>query len=435
MKSLLQRLILVSLLSAFCGLSGCNFIPDVRHKPQYHNPFPQIRTVAILPFRNQSESPTLSGERVSLAYSHELQLVPGFEVLPVGAVRNQLLVFEQQQLRHPLASSEDFQAFASYLGVDAVIQGAVTDFDPYYPPRMTLKTNWYTANPNFHEVPVGYGLPWGTKHEKQIPDWVRLEAERELAAEQLVSQTPMETNVSPIPQSPPIHQEKNPQAESHEKNSLKPTSEGSIASKQEPTVVGTSIATADSHSQSTNESAPTKRKSSADVFKLASDQDVQRDAASMTEERLSEQTNALNSIDAQSEINTTEDMIALEPTATNENSDTFAVESSTVWPDPQGFIPPLPSTTPPQPIKFAGPVISHMAAYNGTDEDFTSELEEYYYFRDDGRFGGWESYLQRSEDFIRFCSYLHIKETLVSRGGQLKNRTVVRWPFSRYHER
>jgi TolB-like protein len=63
--------------------TGCNFIPDVRHKPQYHNPFPQIQKVAVLPFTNQSDDPTLSGSRVSAAYYTELQSIPGFEVMPL----------------------------------------------------------------------------------------------------------------------------------------------------------------------------------------------------------------------------------------------------------------------------------------------------------------------------------------------------------------
>jgi hypothetical protein len=73
-----------------------------------------------------------------------------------------------------------------------------------------------------------------------------------------------------------------------------------------------------------------------------------------------------------------------------------------------------------------------MKAYNGNDEDFTQALEDYYYFRDDARIGGWQTYLQRSEDFMRFCCHLHVVETLGSRGGQLKSRLNVRWPIYRY---
>ena len=65
------------------------------------------------------------------------------------------------------------------------------------------------------------------------------------------------------------------------------------------------------------------------------------------------------------------------------------------------------------------PIMSHMKAYNGNDEDFTEKLSEYFYFRDDARIGGWKAYLQRSEDFIRFCCYLNTsRRRLAARGGR-----------------
>jgi hypothetical protein len=42
------------------------------------------------------------------------------------------------------------------------------------------------------------------------------------------------------------------------------------------------------------------------------------------------------------------------------------------------------------------------------------------------RSGGWEGYLQRSEDFLQFTSHLMILEMLQLHGGQLKSETV--WP-------
>ena len=72
--------------------SGCAAIPDIAHEPQIHNPFPQLARVAILPFFNQSKDPTLDQDRVALAYYNELQQIPGFEVMPIGVVK---------QLRRP----------------------------------------------------------------------------------------------------------------------------------------------------------------------------------------------------------------------------------------------------------------------------------------------------------------------------------------------
>ena len=69
--------------------------------------------------------------------------------------------------------------------------------------------------------------------------------------------------------------------------------------------------------------------------------------------------------------------------------------------------------------------------YRGTDAEVTEALKGYVYFKDDARFGGWEAYLQRSDDFVRFCCHKHIAEMLAARGGSRKTRVVWRWPDNR----
>lgn len=358
---------------------GCNFIPDIKHKPQYHNPFPQISKVAVMPFRNQSQEPTLSGSRVSMAYYNELQSIRGFEVVPFGVVENQLAFFEQQVLGRQVSSPIDFQKFAKHLGVDAVLQGAITDYDPYYPPRMALKVNWYAANPGFHPIPVGYGLPWGTKKEKKIPEWIRLESERALAAEQLKSQTPEEEmdseDVRPV--------QNVPEPEAPEQDLVRSDEELSDRVAQAKIEL------------------PLRKP----------------DAAPDTASDAADGTNPIAERQAAQEMEIS-------------NSESTALPAN--WPDPQGFIPPRPASQPPEMRVQFEPIISHMRTYNGNDEDFTQALGEYFYFRDDERFGGWQAYLQRSEDFIRFCCHLHIVETLGSRGGELESRMILRWPINRY---
>src|SRR6478735_5856700 len=70
--------------------SGCALWPDRIVEPQFHNPFPQIYKVAILPFFNQSAEPTVDGETVAMSYYNELQTIPGFEVMPVGVSKQML---------------------------------------------------------------------------------------------------------------------------------------------------------------------------------------------------------------------------------------------------------------------------------------------------------------------------------------------------------
>lgn len=446
-----------------CGMlllcPGCAAVPDVRYKPKYHNPFPELSRVAILPFRNQSEEPTLSGARVSLAYYNELQSVPGFEVLPLGVVEQALIAFEQQRLSRPIATAEDFQQFAQFLGVDAVLQGAVTDYTPYYPPRMTLKVNWYAANPGLHPIPVGYGLPWGTKEEKKIPEWIRLESERALAREQIATQTPRAGTESASP--PTLAY---PSLPTPEEQSLAPEptrGPGEIPgselpapaptgkSDEEVETLANGIESAKVRVQFASWEEPFEEpaRMPAKVRSLEEQNPLipQADGSFRIDSSLEPTVGMQEEVEGEEVLGQTgpRESVVVEPhqvgaivigSGARDDRDSTGMNEGNPpnWPDARGFIPRRPSTEPAPFVPQYEPVISHMKAYNGNDEDFTQSLQEYFYFRDDARFGGWQSYLQRSEDFIRFCCHQHIVETLLSRGGQLESRLNLRWPVYRY---
>ena len=316
---------------------GCSFFPEVRHRPSVHNPFPQLKQVAILPFFNQSDEPTVDGEAVALAYYSELQSIPGFEVLPIGVASNLWTQFSRTH-GEPRSGLE-FQQLAQYMGVEAVVVGSVTDFSSYYPPRIAMTAHWYSANPGFHPVPPGYGLPWGTKAEKRIPRRIVEEAEFELAREQLATQAP----------EPPNLMIANDGNISQADVELPASDEGSL---QGPNAVGSGMAT--------------------------------------------------------------------------------MIEMPAKWPDPTGLIPDAPSPTPPALLLQTKPVLSHTRLYRGDDEYVTDRLSDYVGNEVDSRAGGWQSYLNRSNDFIRFCCHLHITEMLESRGGSDQSDLILRWPISRY---
>ncbi len=338
---MLRYLILVAgLLSA-----GCSLLPDIAHEPSIHNPFPQLSKVAVAPFFNLSADPTVDGRRFAIAYFNELLLVPGFEVVPVGVV-------ERAMHDHGIgmATPHDAQRLAQMLGVDAIVVGTVTDYSPYYPPRLALQVEWYAANPCFHPIPPGYGLPWGTPAEEHIPGPLVFEAEMALAKAQLETQTP-----------------------SH--NLLSMPSEGGKASG----------------------GGGTSGKNPSPSWPGGSVQHLSHE-------------------------------VVIDTTATDGIADAPMPGLPHDWPDPRGFIPPPPRTKPPSCKSTSAPVLRHSHAYNGHDLKFTEALASYWYFRDDARFGGWQSYLERSDDFIQFCCHMHIWEMLSARGGAGETRVVWRWP-------
>lgn len=320
-------------------LAGCQaFLPEIARQPSVYNPFPQLSKVAVAPFFNLSTEPSVDGRQFAVAYYDQLQSVPGFEVVPVGVVEEAMRAY-----RITLASPADARRLAQLLEVDALVVGSVTDYTPYYPPRCAMQVEWYAANPCFHPIPPGYGLPWGTPEEEQIPPRLVFEAERALAREQLKTQTPLyQVPLLPAPQ---------PTAESSDEGQevahLAPVADGADVAHDPPATPGTPGA------------------------------------------------------------------------------------ASAVWPDARGFAPPPPCSSTPAAAQSEEPVLMHTATYSGNDPRVTTALQTYVFFRDDARAGGWQSYLQRSDDFIRFCCHLHIAEMLTARGGAGETRVVWRWPAGR----
>jgi hypothetical protein len=379
------------------GAIGCHAIfPDISYQPVVHNPFPQLSRVAIVPFFNQSDEPTVDGRKFALAYFSELQAVPGYEVVPLGVVEEAII-----QHRVDLSRAGEARRLGKILGVDAVVIGSVTDYTAYYPPRCGLRVEWYAVNPGFHEIPPGYGLPWGTPEEEFIPAPLVFEAEMALARAQMATQTPdcggvLEHGPLPIPPqagpelltpAPPPEEP----VESLPQGSPPPATEAPPATPNAPDASGAGwgkprVKTAQYQEEELPAGAGNQWVSPAPV----------------------EQTEAMPAADTTGAAGA---YGALPPG----------------WPDERGFIPPGPSPVRPPCVPNEGPVMTHTRIYQGSDSEFTEALASYYHWRDDARFGGWQNYLQRSDDFIRFCCHMHISEMLSARGGAGETRVVWQW--------
>ncbi|TWT88786.1 hypothetical protein Mal64_22740 [Pseudobythopirellula maris] len=394
LKSLLSLALLAPLLAA---AGGCHvLIPEAMEQPVVHNPFPQLSRVAVAPFFNQSDEPTVDGRQFAMAYYAELQTIPGFEVVPLGVVEQAV-----RQHRIDLAHPDAVRQLGRALGVDAVVVGSITDFSPYYPPRCGMRVEWYATNPGFHPIPSGYGLPWGTAAEEYIPDSVVFEAEMELARAQLATQSPDCTS------SPP--------AIRINEQFLEPVP--SLPAPQEPRALDALAppATNGAHGENAHGGA-----SGA----VASEEDA-------TQARAIELCSASEAAGPAPLAVTTDPNAPGGEKLPEELYGAAAFALPAEWPDARGFTPDGPSPVRPACLVNDGPVMTHTRVYRGSDTEFTAALASYVGFQDDARFGGWRSYLGRSEDFIRFCCHLHLSEMLSARGGGGETRVVRRWSARR----
>jgi hypothetical protein len=386
------------------GAPGCSLIfPDVSHEPVIHNPFPQLNKIAVAPFFNQSNEPTVDGRKFALAYFAELQAVPGFEVVPLGVVETAII---ENQVN--LANPGEARRLANILGVDAVVVGSVTDYTPYYPPRCGLRVEWYAANSGFHEIPPGYGLPWGTPEEEYIPAPLVFESEFALAKAQLKTQSPICEKLS---LDPPARADIEPPAQTLPPNSLPlpPPAKDGPPGKDGDAPNAPAAGAPSSKSASQKKTGRENAHANRAIYEEA-----------VASEELPPGDSTGNSLTAPLESDsgaasvTTASFGARGPLPAN-------------WPDERGFIPPPPSAERPPCCPHSGPVMAHTRIYSGNDSEFTEALASYYHFRDDARFGGWQNYLQRSDDFIRFCCHMHISEMLSARGGAGETRVVWQW--------
>tara|TARA_R110002072_G_scaffold303099_1_gene493460 strand:- start:178188 stop:179930 length:1743 start_codon:yes stop_codon:yes gene_type:complete len=122
----------ISLLLPLAG-SGCAVV-----EIGMRNPVVGLETVAVAPFFNLSQERTVDGREFALDYYAELQKIPGFEVVPVGVTERAMI-----ESGITLSGPNDAVRLAQILNVDAVVVGAVTDYDPYNP-RIGLKVAWYS---------------------------------------------------------------------------------------------------------------------------------------------------------------------------------------------------------------------------------------------------------------------------------------------------
>lgn len=90
------------------------------------------------------------------------------------------------------------------------------------------------------------------------------------------------------------------------------------------------------------------------------------------------------------------------------------------------FSPPGPAGNGGAPAEIK-PLMTYTRMFHGLDPDLQSAIKAYVVYSADLRSGGWEAYLQRSDDFLKFTAHQMIVEMLALHGGTLKTESVLTW--------
>lgn len=121
--------------AAFLALmASCAEVNSYRYRSYPSNPYKEVKKVAILPIVNETEIQINDSDFERLLGS-ELTKFGGFEVVRAVAVRSVLAGSPD------ITSEKNLKWLGKALKVDAVMQLRITDYDPYYPPRMSVFVN------------------------------------------------------------------------------------------------------------------------------------------------------------------------------------------------------------------------------------------------------------------------------------------------------
>ena len=110
-----------------------------------------VETIVVAPAMNPSTSTDIEMIEFTNALASELQQVEGLNVVPIGRVYQYL----SSQKMATVGSVEEAKALAEVFKAQATIVAAITEYDPYDPPRMGLAVQLYAVSP----LPAPTGTP------------------------------------------------------------------------------------------------------------------------------------------------------------------------------------------------------------------------------------------------------------------------------------
>jgi hypothetical protein len=120
------------ILAMFC-IAACGPRRERLQSPVTLNaPYDRPQLWAVAPFVNESGVSIVKSDRVADIFAEQCEEIEGVSMVPVNRV---LAAMRKLQLQS-VSSPADAKALINALGVDGLIVGTVTSYDPYPPPKM-----------------------------------------------------------------------------------------------------------------------------------------------------------------------------------------------------------------------------------------------------------------------------------------------------------
>ena len=138
--------VMLILAALVLAIAGCNERPKFDATGLYH----QRQLWAVAPLRNESGSINADGFRVADHLARQLEEVRGIDVVSVNRV-----IAAMQALRlSTIDSPAEAHQLRKMLGVDALVVGTITAYEPYDPPKLALAVELFVGEGDPKGAPI-----------------------------------------------------------------------------------------------------------------------------------------------------------------------------------------------------------------------------------------------------------------------------------------
>jgi hypothetical protein len=160
-----RRLVFGLIILIMALTAGCQ--PTLTRPIGLENPRKGTRLWAVAPFANESGVSIVDPNRVADLFTQQLQQVGGINSVPVNRV---LLAMRHLDIRSVSTPAEAL-ALIDALGVDALVVGTVTAYDPYPPPTLGMAVQVFTAGSHRSSSSIDpQALVRSSRGDEAVPD-------------------------------------------------------------------------------------------------------------------------------------------------------------------------------------------------------------------------------------------------------------------------
>jgi hypothetical protein len=115
-------------------LSSCVSIRSIRYRIYPVNPFDDIKKVAIFPIENQTDV-EIDTDLFANIFASEMVKFKGFQPIRASLLKG--------VIHNQIRNLHDLRDVASRLNADAILLLTITDYDPYFPPMISVTVRMF----------------------------------------------------------------------------------------------------------------------------------------------------------------------------------------------------------------------------------------------------------------------------------------------------